>query len=802
MAEANSISNAMTIQRALQLTTSAVALIGAVFLALGHDSTWLPALLAMAAVLSVLLSDLVPWLRLNRMISNLVAVGAVVWSLYDFMDRSPDQQLMSIAQMLVYLQTLLLFQEKTSRTYWQLLVLSLLQVVVSAALSSGPQFGLLLIAYLVAAILSLLLLCIYSDLRLDPPPATPAERPRPTAAWRQLLTQPEVEPPRPFSRANAAATTTWSLGRHVTLIAIAALGFAFVFFYTTPRLHDAAWHGSRLRSGGRSGFATEVSIEESGRIHLGNQIVMRLALNSAADRRPYSLVGEPYLQGAVLTRYQVDSNGSRWIFPPRRSPNVSEPPASQIPLVHLVKQTCVLEVVHNDYAFAVMPLETASGNKQQVKYYRSSGRLKRGDFTGYNYRRELSYEFLTPAFRNGRQLRGIPHWNPVTTFAEMAVLDEDLHELRYVDGVRFARLKQIAEVILRRAGASSATPLQRALALERHFFEPGRYRYSLNLDFQRDPKLDPIEDFISNHHTGHCEYFASALVLMLRSQGIPARMVVGYKGGELNMLGKYYVIREKHAHAWVEAWMPPGEVPASEQAGTPHEGGCWYRLDPTPASSGLAESGEPGLRERITDTFDYAELIWRDYVLNLNTFAQQQAVTDPLSIGAGAIPDWIDPNRLERMMKGASSKLGLKSRDPRRPGLDWPLALVVGVLMAGLIVVTRFGPSVVPLLRRWWKSRAQPTRTQAPEFYLRLERLLTHLPLKRTSGQTPRELAAAAGQRLARGGKSAAAELPPEIVETYYRVRFGGAALDKVETEAIEHALTQLVPAVRQAQKR
>jgi hypothetical protein len=280
-------------------------------------------------------------------------------------------------------------------------------------------------------------------------------------------------------------------------------------------------------------------------------------------------------------------------------------------------------------------------------------------------------------------------------------------------------------------------------------------------------------------------------------------MVVGYKGGELNMLGKYYVIREKHAHAWVEAWMPPGEVAASEQAGTPHEGGCWYRLDPTPAATSLADSGEPGLRERITDSFDYAELLWRDYVLNLNAFAQQQAVTDPLSIGAaGAIPDWIDPNRLERMMKGASNKLGLKSRDSRRPVLDWPLALIVGVFMAGLIVITRFGPSMLPHLQRWWKGRARPTRTQAPEFYLKLERLLTHLPLKRGLGQTPRELAAAAGERLVRSGKPAAAELPPEIVETYYRVRFGGAALDKVETEAIEHSLQELVPAVRQAQKR
>jgi hypothetical protein len=344
------------------------------------------------------------------------------------------------------------------------------------------------------------------------------------------------------------------------------------------------------------------------------------------------------------------------------------------------------------------------------------------------------------------------------------------------------------------------------MALERHFFEVGRYRYSLNLDFRRDPDMDPIEDFITNHHTGHCEYFASALVLMLRSQGIPARMVVGYKGGEFNMLGQYYVVRQKHAHAWVEAWMPPGEVKDDDVAGTQHDGGTWYRLDPTPASEFglLAERGQ-SMQDRLTDAFDYAELMWRDYVLNLNAFSQQQAITDPLTVGAvGALPNWIDSNRFEQSWRKTSERLGLRSAQRRRTpgGIDWPLTVLVTAFMVALILAVRFGPSLMLWLRQRWLRRGVRRNSQAPEFYLRLERLLAQLPLRRTAGQTARELAAAAGRRLEWGSQQAAAELPDEIVNAYYRVRFGGAALDKQETEAIEQSLTQLIPAVRQAQKR
>lgn len=106
--------------------------------------------------------------------------------------------------------------------------------------------------------------------------------------------------------------------------------------------------------------------------------------------------------------------------------------------------------------------------------------------------------------------------------------------------------------------------------------ELGRFEYSLAV--ARDPKLDPVVDFVTVHHAGHCEYFASAMVLMARTQGIPARVVGGYRAAEVNPLTGRTVVRDRNAHAWVEAWVD----------------GAWRSWDPTPASGRPARPGTWG----------------------------------------------------------------------------------------------------------------------------------------------------------------------------------------------------------------
>src|SRR5208337_173668 len=108
-----------------------------------------------------------------------------------------------------------------------------------------------------------------------------------------------------------------------------------------------------------------------------------------------------------------------------------------------------------------------------------------------------------------------------------------------------------------------------AQALTRHLAYSGDFGYSLILNRQQ-LSLDPIADFLLNVKEGHCERFAGGLTLMLRSLGIPSRVIKGYRGVE-NLDQGNYLVRQSHAHSWVQALF-------EDDKGT-----HWLTLDPTPS---------------------------------------------------------------------------------------------------------------------------------------------------------------------------------------------------------------------------
>src|SRR5207247_958097 len=103
--------------------------------------------------------------------------------------------------------------------------------------------------------------------------------------------------------------------------------------------------------------------------------------------------------------------------------------------------------------------------------------------------------------------------------------------------------------------------------------------------------VDPVEDFLFHSRAGHCERFATTLALMLRAEGIPAVLVLGFKGCEHVGEGRY-VVRQEHAHAWVEALISrPASGGAEPRARVWH----WLSLDPSPvAAAGDAAEGTAG----------------------------------------------------------------------------------------------------------------------------------------------------------------------------------------------------------------
>jgi protein-glutamine gamma-glutamyltransferase len=144
------------------------------------------------------------------------------------------------------------------------------------------------------------------------------------------------------------------------------------------------------------------------------------------------------------------------------------------------------------------------------------------------------------------------------------------------------------------AGEGSAA--QRAERIETHLIQG----YAYTLEQVGRGGAQPIDDFLFRVKAGHCEYFGSAMVLMLRAQGIPARLVTGFLGAEYNPLEGYFIVRQSNAHAWVEAWLG--------------EGRGWAIFDPTPPA-GRPVSARASLGLFMTQAYDYLVFRWDRYVL-------------------------------------------------------------------------------------------------------------------------------------------------------------------------------------------
>ncbi len=144
------------------------------------------------------------------------------------------------------------------------------------------------------------------------------------------------------------------------------------------------------------------------------------------------------------------------------------------------------------------------------------------------------------------------------------------------------------------------------------FLKNGKYRYALkNLPLTSQP----MEDFLFRYKYGNCEYFASAMAVMLRIDGIPSRLVGGYRGGYYNEMGKYYLVPQRNAHVWVEAYI---------------DNKGWIRADPMPADINTGYRKDLLLTLRLVfDSFSYA---WNASVINYD-FSKQLALLNSLRTG-------------------------------------------------------------------------------------------------------------------------------------------------------------------------
>lgn len=290
-----------------------------------------------------------------------------------------------------------------------------------------------------------------------------------------------------------------------------------------------------------------------------------------------------------------------------------------------------------------------------------------------------------------------------------------------------------------------------------------RFEFGYTLDVGFATRNDHLAYFLTNAREGHCEYFATAMALMLRVKGIPSRVVNGYASDEwVNSGGGYYIVRQEHAHSWIEAWFP--------SAG-------WITFDPTP-SSGIGANRVPStLYRRVTRWMDSMRLVWYRSVIDYS--AQDQAFV------YGTI------HRIMGMLPSPSSILdgsflrtgGTQTFDGRRS-----LLLLITIVCIGGAVFVIFRESRKLVRKKQLQLPGGPRVPQPPAHALVYLQLLDALRTlqPRPQSQTPLEYA-----RLIANRRDDLHEFLT-LTHHYYASRFSNMAWSEEDTRTARRLLQQL----------
>jgi len=279
------------------------------------------------------------------------------------------------------------------------------------------------------------------------------------------------------------------------------------------------------------------------------------------------------------------------------------------------------------------------------------------------------------------------------------------------------------------------------------------HTFQYTLDLPRNRAEASLEGFLFRRRAGHCEYFSTAMVVLLRARGIPARNVNGFLGGEWNDDARYLAVTGNHAHSWVEAWFP---------------GYGWVPFDPTPAARGdvVADAGR-GWVWTTRLWFDGVEYRWYKWVVDYNMDRQLSVFR-----GIGSIF-----SRDEQPSTG-----GRRGRPEVRIAAPWLLA-PLGLALLWL-VSTRRRPGARRLAR---ESRA----------YLSLRKAYARAGWTSADPGGPLEFAQTLERAQAPGADEAA-----RAVDLYLRARFSGQPSDEGGARELAERASRAKQAVRRAGKR
>lgn len=767
---------------------AALTCLGGLVLSSGTEGASIPVMAVFFAAFGFIFVDWLQFFALPSVAAYAAMGVAAMFCVSDFVElNAPGQHQMGVvAQLLVFVQAILMLQTKTRRIYEQLGVFCLLELIVAAVFNDALLFGLLLlpIALVGAMALSLMSARWVTEGSADP---NESKRRKKTAQNASTL---------PLVRSNPSEAWTRVAGYSgripkVALLTLAPAVFliAIFFFYALPRTTDA----TRVQSTGNAtvGFSDELQLGQIGQMMQSSQPALRVYLRDQDSGEPYKVAGGIYLRGKVLEEYRefngVTQKGASWralprgfLSEPEQLPNEYVPTRSTDEIYYdSVDVKIVCEEMRSESLFAIAPYHRTQPTPA-VMHFKELWTVQRQGKSDWTYPR-IEYQFGSNAFRSGVQAElktyrqhGEPFSGGLsnTTGRRIDRLGDDQRRTQdYIDRLlAFAEemmptLPQIAEPIVTDTSGDRRSDYEIAKAMERHFSSEGIYQYTLNLNAEPVPGLDPIEQFVRIDKRGHCQYFASALVMMLRSQGIPARVVAGYHTDEYNNLTNLFIARQLHAHAWVEALIEVEDSDATPSVyGQPRSQKYWLRLDPTPPAGRVRETN------RVNQVFDMAQTMWDDYVVDMDAEKQDSALQRGGSTSMNQSYKQMIGQMglfLSRLRAGELGGGSLASRN----WFSWQAAVLAAGI--GLAVLSLFRVQFVRRRRRSKRPADLQLMTPSVDFYAETIRQIERLGVQQQLGQTPTELSDLAVERFRQSGDISLEQPLRLLTALFYRQRFG-----------------------------
>jgi len=538
-------------------------------------------------------------------------------------------------------------------------------------------------------------------------------------------------------------------------LALTSAGIAFgsllvgaVIFLILPRFRGGYMAGLNMQPTMISGFSDDVELGEIGEIKKSSEVVMRVTVDGGL-----SVAQGVHWRGVALTKF----DGKRWYNDPhepttlsssleggwfRINPEDSEEVNAK-KFGKPIHYKVLLEPIGSTALFFANEAERVRGH-----FSDDPGRAPFGPRRAYLLQ-DFTGSIFNPYHSYARMEYEANSLVPMPPPAEVRQAGSDYPDSIRETNLQLPRLDPRIPELAKQIAARETNPYDQARSIEGYL--RSHYGYTLDLS-GTPPQADALAYFLFQKRAGHCEYFAAAMTVMLRSLDIPARYINGFQTGEFNDVAGDLVVRASDAHSWVEAYFP---------------GFGWLTFDPTPPSN----EAPPGMFAQLSHYWDWFELQWSEWVINYD-FVHQITVAQSL----GRVSrDWAEWIRIEfsNERHRATEQLKLwQDRVSRSPSGRTGILFVFGLFF---FVVLILRPEVRRRFAVMWRMRVLPGRELPTHLatlqYGEMLRVLARGGIRKAPAQTPMEFAASLPD-----GNLAAPVF--ELTSIYQAARYGGKPAD------------------------